>query len=150
MIFQLTRKVAASIRKNFFVLAGCIMAPLCLSIPIQHYITLGRYQHYGMAIFLFGMGYVLHTIWNWKQNLPATRFSNCYAALFFVSIGLIFYSCPWLDPVMSVMTDEQTIFRSYLVRGYFVSALGLMLVWIIAAVEERLHSRKTKTAKQTE
>jgi hypothetical protein len=145
MIFQLARRIAASIHRNFFVLSGFIMAPLCLSIPIQHYIALGRYQHYGMAIFLFGMGYVMHTIWTWKHSFPATRFSNCYAALFFTSIGLIFYACPWLDPVMAVMTDEQTVFRRYLVRGYFLSALGLMLVWIIAAVEERIRLKKLKT-----
>ena len=149
MIFQLARKTATSIRKNFFVLSGFIMAPLCLSIPIQHYITLGRYQHYGMAIFLFGMGYVMHTIWTWKQSFPATRFSNCYAALFFTSIGLIFYSCPLLDPVMSVMSDEQTVFRHYLIKGYFLSALGLMIVWIIAAVEERIRLKKIKTASIT-
>ncbi|MDR3615559.1 MAG: hypothetical protein P4L53_18510 [Candidatus Obscuribacterales bacterium] len=149
MISQLARGLSAAIRKNFFVLIGCITAPLCLSIPIQHYITLGRYQHYGMAIFLFGMGYVMHTIWTWKHSFPATRFSNCYAALFFVSIGLIFYSCPWLDPVMSVMTEEQTAFRHYLIRGYFMGALGLMLVWVIAAVEERMRLHKLKTGAKT-
>ena len=149
MILNLVRNTIASIRKNFFVLLGFVMAPLCLSIPFQHYMTLGRYQHYGMAIFLFGMGYVMHSVWTWKQSLPATRFSNCYAALFFVSIGLIFYACPWLDPVMAVMTDEQTVFRMYLIRGYVMGALGLMLVWVIAAVEEQLKQRQKHTVPVT-
>ena len=144
MISKLARSIVASIRKNFFVLLGFVMAPLCLRIPIQHYMTLGRYQHYGIAIFLFGMGYVMHSVWTWKQSLPATRFSSCYAALFFTSIGLIFYACPWLDPVMAVMTDEQTVFRAYLMRGYIMGALGLMLIWVIAAVEEQLKLRRKK------
>lgn len=140
----MARKFVAALKRNFFVILGCLMAPLCLSIPLQHYITLGRYQHYGIAVFLFGMGYVLHTVWNWKQNLPATRISNCYAALFFVSIGLIFYAFPWLDPVMAVMTEDQTTIRHYLIRAYFIGALGLAVIWIIAAFEERVHLRHTK------
>jgi hypothetical protein len=125
------------ISNHFFVVVGTLSGALSVIIPLQHYITLGRYQHYGIGIFLFGMGYGLHAIWTWRRQMLWPRVCYVYSALFFCSIGILFYGNPWLDWKVAIQTEERSFVRMIYLAVYLSLGIMLILIWLVAYVQTR-------------
>lgn len=104
--------------------------------PIQHYLSIGRYQHYGLAVFVWGMGYLLQTIWSWRKRRWWSRLSYLFGGTYLASLGMIFYANPWLDPKFAVQTSDQLILQFWMSRLYLVLLLPLLLVWLMGFIEE--------------
>jgi hypothetical protein len=110
-----------------------VLSMLCAAaialLPLQKYMTLSRFQKYGMAIFAFGVGYFIQLAWSWRKLKKWARASSCATAMFFASVGVTFYENPWLDTNVSVQTDDRLHFRYLLLGGYFVFALIIGFIW---------------------
>ncbi len=121
--------------RNICWLLGLACAIAILMIPLQHYITLGRYQHYGMAVFVFGLGYIMHCIWTWRHETFWTRLSYALTGAFCSSLGLLFYANPWMDLKSSVQTEEKELLRWALSGVWLLLGFMLTIVWLIAYVK---------------
>jgi H+/Cl- antiporter ClcA len=119
--------------RNICWLLGLASAIIILLIPLQHYMPLGRYQHYGMAGFTLGLGYFLHCIWTWRDETFWTRLSYALTGLFCSSVGLLFYANPWM--ASSVQTEEKQLYRWALTGVLMIATFILLIVWLITYVK---------------
>ncbi len=104
------------------------LAAAVYCVPLQKYFTMGRYQHYGLAIGLFGMGYLFQTIWSWKVFTHWARMAYLSTSLFSLTVGLTFFYNPWLDSKMALQSraNEQTrpvLMGLYLLFSLYVGAV---------------------------
>ena len=104
--------------------------------PLQKYISLGRFQKYGMAILIFGIGYFLQLAWSWGKLQKWARASNAATAAFFAFVGITFYQNPWLDTHVSVQTDDRITQRYLLLVAYSVFAVIIATIWFKWIEEE--------------
>jgi hypothetical protein len=123
----------------FVVVAGILTAT-----PLQLYMPLSRFQHFGLGIFVVGLGYVIQTVWSWKRMKTWARPMQLYFGLWFATTGLVAYSLPWLDPKMSVRTESQEELASRLVVAYVASCAPLPVLTLLWLREELQNWRKTR------
>lgn len=131
--------------RYFIIIIFALVALAVIIYPLQHVITLGRYQHWGLSITCLGVGYLLPVIWSWKEYTKWARISYFTTAVYFLFVGFTFYSNPWLDTRMSLQTDRQAAMRQLLVIVYFVMSLvlsGVWMKWIRA--EAKMQKNKAK------
>jgi hypothetical protein len=69
-----------------------------LMTPLQHSITLSRYQHWGMSILCLGCGYMSQVIWSWKNFTGWARASYLSTAAYFVLWASPFTPIPGSTP----------------------------------------------------
>lgn len=104
--------------------------------PLQHYITLSRFQHYGICLYVWALGFFLQTIWSWKSLTLRGRVcllsTGCYAGI----IARIFYENPWLDSNMAIQTNE--LCKQKMLFTFLCSLLGFIVFvfWLVWAIEE--------------
>jgi hypothetical protein len=115
---------------------GAVVSILSLCVPLQHYITLGRYQHYGLAVFLFGMGYVIQTIWSWNSLSKWVRISYVMTGIFFCSVGCVFWTNTWLDSNVAVQTEDREYQRNRLLAFYVIFGISIVGIWAKCVKEE--------------
>ncbi len=123
------------LQRNFFIILFAAFALLLLNIPLQHFIALGRYQHYGMAFFLLGLGYFLHTIWLWSRTRFWARISYLMIGIFFCYVGQVFYANPWLDWKTAVQTEDKVQAREQ-IFSYFLCFVVLISIFLLLAARE--------------
>jgi len=112
---------------------------------------MGRYQHYGLAIGIFGMGYLLQTIWSWKVFTLWARRAYLSTGLFALTVGFTFFCNPWLDAKMSVQTNSNEITRKILMALYLLCSLYVGAVyarWIKEENQQRSVAGSTAAAKE--
>lgn len=113
-----------------------LIALVAFKTPLQHYISLTRYQHVGIAIFLFGMGYVMQAIWSWRVYSKWAKMANFATSAFFCSVGLFFYCNTWLEEYATDATPSRYIGRLVLVFIYLFMALIVSGFWVKWAHED--------------
>lgn len=124
------------VTKYGFILAMTIASLVACNTPLQHYISLTRYQHVGIAIFLFGMGYVMQTIWSWRVYSKWARLANIATFVFFCSVGLFFYMTPGLDGYATDPSPKKILVRLTHIFTYLFFALVVSLFWVKWAHED--------------
>jgi hypothetical protein len=129
--------------RHRLVILFSLMAASAYCIPLQRYFTMGRYQHYGMAIGLFGLGYLLQTIWSWKIFSHWARMAYLSTGLFSLTVGLTFYYNPWLDAKMAVQSKTTEHMRAVLMFLYLLLSLYVGAVYARWIREE--HASRTTT-----
>lgn len=128
-------------------LVFCAVAIAIFLFPLQLYWSLGRYQHYGLAIFVWGMGYILQLIWTWKFSGTWSRWSYILAGLYLTSLGLTLYANPWLEPRVALQTDIQVVLRFYISLFFMLFSIPTTIVWVMGLAEELREDRKKAKAK---
>ena len=98
------------VRHQEICLLTFILAFATLKFPLQHHIILARYQHYGICLYIWSLGFVLQTVWSWRKLTPKGRLCLLATGAYVGSFALIFYQSPWLDSRMAIQTDEQDAF----------------------------------------
>ena len=97
--------------------------------PLQHYVSMARYQHWGLAVFIFGLGYIIQLVWSWRHLGLWTRLSMFWSGLYISSAGMIFYANPWLDTRFAVETAGQEEFRQKLIYIFAGMTAPAILFW---------------------
>ncbi len=119
------------------VLVAAVLAVIAVKgIRLQDYMPLGRYQHWGLGIFIFGMGYLLQTVWSWRVLAVWARTSYIATGLFFTSVGVVFYKNPWLDYKVAIQTAQNEELRAHLVIIYLLFSLVIAVIWARWIYEE--------------
>ncbi len=127
---------SSAVVMTFFVLAAAILAT-----PIQLHFPISRIQHFGLASFTAGLGYIVQTVWSWKTLRLWARLIQCYFGIWFGTVGLVLYGNPWLEPEMAIRTESQEELRSLVVRsiGFLAMPIPFLgLMWI----REELNARR--------
>lgn len=114
-----------------------ILSVIALSVPLQHYISLGRYQHYAIGIALLGSGHVLQVLVSWKQFPTWGRISVLLTGVFLLGVAYVFWSNPWLDVKVAVQTEGREELRSQMLFAYMCSAAAIVLCYLKWRSEER-------------
>ncbi|MCC7527385.1 MAG: hypothetical protein IT342_02610 [Candidatus Melainabacteria bacterium] len=109
--------------------------------PVQHMISIGRFQHYALAIFLFALGYFIQAVFSWKELSRLARFAYAATGLFFASVALVFYQNPWLVDRASVAGEDKLQMRTSLLVSYMSVSIMLGIVWLKVAYDEAKEKR---------
>lgn len=133
---SILNKIWRRVSKYGFILAMSIIAFIALKMPLQHYISLTRYQHVGIAIFLFGMGYTMQSIWSWRVYSKWAKMANLATSAFFCSVGLFFYRNTWLEEYATEATPTRYLGRLILMFIYLLLALVVSIFWVKWAHED--------------
>jgi hypothetical protein len=121
-------------------------AAVAYCVPLQKYFTMGRYQHYGLAIGLFGLGYLLQTIWSWKVFTHWARMAYLSTGIFSLTVGLTFFYNPWLDTKMALQTRANEHLRPVLMALYLLFSLYVGAVYARWIKEENKARNTSETA----
>lgn len=109
--------------------------------PVQHMISIGRFQHYAMAVFLFSCGYFVQAGFSWKELSKLARFSYIATGLFFASVAAVFFQNPWLIDRAAVASEEKMQMRTTMLISYMVVSIMLGIVWLKVAYDEAMEKR---------
>ncbi len=105
--------------------------------PLQKYFTMGRYQHYGITISIFGLGYLLQTIWSWRTFTKWARISYLSTGIFFSTVGMTFYTNPWLDSRMALQTADKEFWKTIFIGIYILITIAIVSIWLKWIKEEK-------------
>lgn len=133
---SILKSLWSKITKYGFIIMMTVVALIAFKTPLQHYISLTRFQHVGIAIFLFGMGYVMQTIWSWRAYSKWAKLANVATFVFFCSVGLFFYTTPGLDGYSTDPSPKKIFVRLSHIFTYLFFALAVSLFWVKWAHED--------------
>lgn len=124
-----------------------ILAVAILFVHVQDFVAISRFQHYGIALLIFGTGWLLETVLSLRRLNKWARMSYLSTCLFFLSVGMVFYSNPWLGHRVSIPTEDNMRTERILIISYLVFSMYLAAVWTKWILEEGKNkpARTTKT-----
>ena len=121
-----------------------LAAVALLKFPLQHHIALSRFQHYGLCLYVWALGFILQTVLSWRSLTARGRVCLLITGFYLSTFAYIFYQSPWLDWRMSVQTEEQDFLR--VVYTLLCALLGfIVFVFWLAWVLERRPKREEKS-----
>jgi hypothetical protein len=122
---------------------------IVLYLPIQSWMPFARSQHYGLGLFIWGMGYVLDTIWSWRRMTNWTRFAFAGTGLYCTSLGLFCYANPWLDTRFAVQSDFQEALAKKVFTLYVCLGIPLTISWFVASAKAEKERKRLSAAQQS-
>ncbi len=129
-------------RRYHLVILFALLSIALWMTPVQHLISIGRFQHYAMAIFLFSCGYFIQAAYSWRELSKLARFSYIATGFFFSSVALVFYQNPWLVDRAAVASDEKLQTRQSMLVTYMATSVALGIVWLRVAYDEAKEKRR--------
>ncbi|CAM6003806.1 unnamed protein product [Sphagnum balticum] len=132
-------------KTHLFLLVFAVLALFVILTPLQHYMPLGRFQHYGICIFVFGLGYIAQAVASWPRMKVLPRFCYILTGLFFSSAGAVLINNPWFDSKMMTQTSEELSFRHLIYYTYGLAGAALSASWLAVAVGELKTAQKDET-----
>ncbi len=131
-------------KSHLFLFVFAVLALFVILTPLQHYMPLGRFQHYGISIFVFGLGYIAQATASWPRMNVLPRFCYILTGLFFSSAGAVLINNPWFDSKMMIQTSEELSFRHLIYYAYGFAGAALSACWLALAVAELKTPQKLK------
>lgn len=125
------------------------VAVIVLYTPIQSWVPFARSQHYGLSLFIWGMGYVLDTIWTWRRMPNWTRLTFAGTGLYCTSLGLFCYANPWLDARFAVQSDAQEDLAKLVFTLYVYLGIPLTISWFVASVKADKERKRLNANKES-
>ncbi|MBS1996778.1 MAG: hypothetical protein JSS86_10725, partial [Cyanobacteria bacterium SZAS LIN-2] len=99
-----------------------------------------------IAIGLFGLGYLLQTIWSYKEFSTWARRAYLSTGLFSLTVGLTFFYNPWLDTKVAPQSRGNEQMRPVLMTLYLLSSLYVGAIYARWIKEEN----KARTGEKTD
>jgi len=121
-----------------------------LFVHVQDFVAISRFQHYGIAILIFGFGCLMETILSRKKLNRWARTSYLSTCVFFLSVGFVYLTNPWLGHRVSIATEDNQRTEQILAITYLVFSIYLAAVWTKWIMEERKMRTATTTKTTTE
>lgn len=138
---KIRQSLKNQLKHHHFIVAGLLAGGLLMSVPLQLYMPLGRVQHYGLSLFILGLGYILQVVWSWSHLKLWPRLGYAITGLYLTSIGIIFYANPWLDTRVAIMTEEKESLKSLIGWLYSIFSLPLVYVYVRWMREDSLQDK---------
>ncbi len=132
-------------RRYHLVILFALISIVVWLTPLQHVVSLGRFQHYALAIFLFSCGYFIQSGFSWQELTNWGRLAYLSTGLFFASVALVFYQNPWLVDRAAVASEYQLAMRTYMLLSYMSVSIVLGIVWLKVAFDEAMERRNKKS-----
>ncbi|HMO19658.1 MAG TPA: hypothetical protein PKD05_12200 [Candidatus Melainabacteria bacterium] len=120
---------------TWLILTFAVLGVIVFLIPVQHYITIGRAQHHGTAIAIFGLGFWIETLLAGKSLHKWGKIAYLGTGLLFISVGAFFFKYPWIYSNVSIQTEENIQIRNILLGVYLAGITALTAIWIKWIVE---------------
>ena len=98
--------------------------------PLQHHMTLSRYQHWGIALYIWGLGFYIQAIWSWRQLTGRGRIALLASGTYVSALAMMLYTNPWLDTTVSLQTSEQEDSRFFISVGFALAAVVVGILWL--------------------
>jgi hypothetical protein len=108
-----------------------VLACIAKTVPLQHYITLSRYQHWAIALFIWSLGFFFQCIRSWNRISVLGRIALLCGGLYVSSAATALYMNPWMDTTVSLETTEQA--ESRFIFSVLWAAGGLLvgILWMV-------------------
>jgi hypothetical protein len=91
---KLLRALRENIRHREILLLSMVVAVVLLQTPLQHYMTLSRFQHYAIGVFAVATGFLLQMVIAWRGLSLWGRLAMLASALYLGAFGLVCYQNP--------------------------------------------------------
>jgi hypothetical protein len=134
---NIVKNLKNQVRHQEICLLSFILAFAMLKFPLQHHIILARYQHYGICLYIWSLGFFLQTVWSWRKLTPKGRLCLLATGSYVGTFALIFYQSPWLDSRMAIQTDEQEAFRLVYTLICVLFGFLVSVTWLAWLVERK-------------
>lgn len=130
-------KIHNHIKHQEIALFMFIIAVGLFKFPLQHHITLARFQHYGICLYVWSLGFLIQTVWSWKYLTIRGRIAMISTGLYVGLFAIVFYTSPWLDVRMAVQTEDQGLLR--ILYSILCALLGIIvaILWLIWVIEDK-------------
>jgi hypothetical protein len=138
--------VSKDIRRCRFILLSAALGIVVLILPLQHYQTLGRYQHYALGVAVCGLGYFVQLTWSYPKLTPLGRFCHLITGLFLEAVAYVLWTNPWLDWRVAVQTESRDPQRIHLLLEYMVSVSFIWICWLWLWIKEMRTKKKIADA----
>ncbi len=123
---------------HWFIILGLVVTIMILSFPLQHHITLSRFQHYGIALYGVVFGYLLQLFSSWRKTGGWSRSALAASVIYYGALATVFLLNSWLDGTVTLESEEQIAVRRYLAAGFGIISFPLGFTWLRAWAEEDL------------
>lgn len=134
------------IRHVEIVLLTMVLAFVAHWVPLQKFITLARYQHLAIALYIWAAGFFVQTAVSWRKLRLPGRMALGLAGIYVGGLAAVLYANPWLDNTMSLQTTDQDAFRFELSVFWLFAGVIVGIVWVWWGVQELLDLRKAERA----
>lgn len=138
---KLIGEIRKHIRHHELVVGAFILAIAVALFPLQHYMTLSRFQHYGLALGVWAFGFFVQMVVSWRRM---GFFGHAYlgvASIYLAMFAHVIYTNPWLDPKVTLETTTQASSRHDLASLFIGLGMVLMCIYFGWTLEE---ARKDK------
>lgn len=125
-------------RGNTLVIALGLVAIAVILIPVQHYLAVARYQHYGAGLCVFAFGYLLQACVSWHNLKKWAKVSYLTTGFFFFALGVVLIYNPWLDGRVSPRTEAHESLRKVIQGFYLFSGLVVTAAWFRLIYDDML------------
>lgn len=136
MVFTST-KLWQSTSRCRLILLFTVFAVAVLFIHVQDFVAISRFQHYGIALLIFGFGCLSETIVSRKKLNRWARMSYLSTCIFFLSVGCVYLNNPWLGHRVSIATEDNQRTEQILGVSYLIFSIYLAAVWTKWILEEQ-------------
>jgi hypothetical protein len=100
-----------------------------LQTPLQHEITLSRFQHYSIGVFAVALGFLLQIVVSWRHHTKWGRLAMLASVLYLGGFGLICYQNPWLDGNFDLTTKSQEEWRPRFAGIFLMAGFAVSFFW---------------------
>lgn len=124
------------IRHQEWVLVSFFCAVGIISTPLQHYISLSRFQHYSFGLAAIACGFLVQTVFSWRTVSFWGKLTLLGSFLYLGAFASVFYLNPWLDWNVSLETESQTEERRRLAAYFAFAGVPLAYIWSRWAIDK--------------
>lgn len=103
---------------------------------MQNFMPISRFQHYGIALLIFGTGWLLETVTSFAKLNKWARMCYVSTSTFFLSVGLVCFTNAWIGHRVSIATEDNLRTERILVVSYLIFSIYLAGVWTKWIIEE--------------
>lgn len=125
------------LRNQEISLAALLAAFALRMFPLQHHVTMARFQHYGLCLYVWSLGFFLQVIWSWRSLTIRGRASLLATGFYIGLFGIIFYQSPWLDVRMAVQTEEEDYLRIFYILLCAFLGFVVFVLWLAWILERK-------------
>lgn len=116
--------------------------------PLQRHMTLSRFQHYSLGIFVIALGCLLQAVVSWRQLSWWGRLALLSVAVYLSSFGSVCYMNPWLDWSFDLQTSLQGEMRQHFSAFFFLAGLPVGFFWYRWALDRFLKNQANRAKEQ--